>query len=85
LGIGEDIKVSMEEYTQYLSRLGDHIHYSESSMKDCYGLKAVKAFLNLPYLKIKVLFSLLVISEWNFAHGICMAERYIRSTAEEGQ
>jgi len=46
--------VSSLEVAQWCKIQGEHVYVWESSMLDCFGLKGVKSFLNLPYLRLKV-------------------------------
>eukprot|EP01130_Rhizamoeba_saxonica_P011447 TRINITY_DN4757_c2_g1_i4.p1 TRINITY_DN4757_c2_g1~~TRINITY_DN4757_c2_g1_i4.p1 ORF type:complete len:475 (-),score=123.28 TRINITY_DN4757_c2_g1_i4:582-1874(-) len=43
-------EVATDEVDQFCNEKGSHINYVDTSMKNCYGLKAVKSFLNIPFL-----------------------------------
>jgi GTPase SAR1 family protein len=46
-------KVSKNQIAEFCRDQGDHVRFLESSMLNCYGLKGVKSFLNLPFLRLK--------------------------------
>eukprot|EP01120_Amphizonella_sp_Union-15-10_P007191 TRINITY_DN2401_c0_g1_i2.p1 TRINITY_DN2401_c0_g1~~TRINITY_DN2401_c0_g1_i2.p1 ORF type:complete len:749 (-),score=191.47 TRINITY_DN2401_c0_g1_i2:14-2224(-) len=41
------------EIEAFAKQCGSHVKYLEASMKNCYGLKGVKCFLNIPFLKLQ--------------------------------
>eukprot|EP01125_Pyxidicula_operculata_P017341 TRINITY_DN606_c2_g1_i7.p1 TRINITY_DN606_c2_g1~~TRINITY_DN606_c2_g1_i7.p1 ORF type:complete len:800 (+),score=290.47 TRINITY_DN606_c2_g1_i7:46-2445(+) len=52
----EGVKVTYAEMVQFCKDVGDNIECIESSMLNCYGLKSVKSFLNIPFLHMKLVY-----------------------------
>jgi len=51
--MGEHRAVSEVEIASFAKKCGEHVRYLEASMKNCFGLKGVKSFLDLPFLKLQ--------------------------------
>jgi GTPase SAR1 family protein len=46
-------QVSEDEARQFCELHGDIVSFAQASMKNCYGLKSVKTFLNFPFLAVQ--------------------------------